>query len=147
MVPLALWPPPASSVEGGISDPSGPCKASVLAALEDGGAFGRVAEWFKAQVLKTGVPARVPWVRIPPLPPERTRLAPFRFCGETATQTATSGLFAGSGTTPQPTEPSVRKVAGARCGPQYALTRTSSGLQVTVHDSFEQSALSTRTRE
>src|SRR3569623_885206 len=69
MVPLALWPPPASSVEGGISDPSGPCKASVLAALEDGGAFGRVAEWFKAPVLKTGVPARVPWVRIPPLPP------------------------------------------------------------------------------
>src|SRR5260370_37053278 len=30
---------------------------------------GRVAEWFKAPVLKTGVPARVPWVRIPPLPP------------------------------------------------------------------------------
>jgi hypothetical protein len=28
-----------------------------------------VAEWFKAPVLKTGVPARVPWVRIPPLPP------------------------------------------------------------------------------
>ncbi len=31
--------------------------------------IGRVAEWFKAPVLKTGVPARVPWVRIPPLPP------------------------------------------------------------------------------
>src|SRR5262249_54627796 len=31
---------------------------------------GRVAEWFKAPVLKTGVPARVPWVRIPPLPPK-----------------------------------------------------------------------------
>src|SRR5581483_6179084 len=31
--------------------------------------FGKVAEWFKAPVLKTGVPARVPWVRIPPLPP------------------------------------------------------------------------------
>ena len=30
---------------------------------------GRVAEWFKAPVLKTGVPARAPWVRIPPLPP------------------------------------------------------------------------------
>src|SRR6185312_755583 len=30
---------------------------------------GWVAEWFKAPVLKTGVPARVPWVRIPPLPP------------------------------------------------------------------------------
>jgi hypothetical protein len=33
--------------------------------------LGRVAEWFKAPVLKTGVPARVPWVRIPPLPPHR----------------------------------------------------------------------------
>jgi hypothetical protein len=33
------------------------------------GRDGRVAEWFKAPVLKTGVPARVPWVRIPPLPP------------------------------------------------------------------------------
>ena len=32
--------------------------------------LGRVAEWFKAPVLKTGVPARVPWVRIPPLPPK-----------------------------------------------------------------------------
>jgi hypothetical protein len=32
--------------------------------------FGRVAEWFKAPVLKTGVPARAPWVRIPPLPPK-----------------------------------------------------------------------------
>ena len=28
-----------------------------------------MAEWFKAPVLKTGVPARAPWVRIPPLPP------------------------------------------------------------------------------
>jgi hypothetical protein len=28
-----------------------------------------VAEWFKAPVLKTGRPARVSWVRIPPLPP------------------------------------------------------------------------------
>ena len=35
---------------------------------------GRVAEWFKAPVLKTGVPARVPWVRIPPLPPIRAFL-------------------------------------------------------------------------
>src|ERR1700720_2170322 len=35
---------------------------------------GWVAERFKAPVLKTGVPARVPWVRIPPhpLPPIRT---------------------------------------------------------------------------
>jgi hypothetical protein len=35
---------------------------------------GRVAEWFKAPVLKTGVPARVPWVRIPPLPPRSLRV-------------------------------------------------------------------------
>jgi hypothetical protein len=28
-----------------------------------------VREWFNRPVLKTGVPARVPWVRIPPLPP------------------------------------------------------------------------------
>ena len=35
--------------------------------------LGRVAEWFKAPVLKTGVPARVPWVRIPPLPPVQYR--------------------------------------------------------------------------
>jgi hypothetical protein len=38
-------------------------------------ALGRVAEWFKAPVLKTGVPARVPWVRIPPLPPVQNRTA------------------------------------------------------------------------
>src|SRR5687768_10117557 len=31
--------------------------------------FGRVAEWFKAAVLKTAVGASPPWVRIPPLPP------------------------------------------------------------------------------
>ncbi len=30
---------------------------------------GRVAERFKAPVLKTGVRETVPWVRIPPLPP------------------------------------------------------------------------------
>ena len=33
-----------------------------------------MAEWFKAPVLKTGVPARVPWVRIPPLPPKTARI-------------------------------------------------------------------------
>jgi hypothetical protein len=33
------------------------------------GATGRVAEWFKAAVLKTAVGASPPWVRIPPLPP------------------------------------------------------------------------------
>ena len=30
---------------------------------------GGVAEWFKAPVLKTGVGASPPWVRIPPPPP------------------------------------------------------------------------------
>src|SRR5436190_16733959 len=32
--------------------------------------FGRVAEWFKAAVLKTAVGASSPWVRIPPRPPD-----------------------------------------------------------------------------
>ncbi len=31
--------------------------------------LGRVSEWFKELVLKTSVPAMVPWVQIPPLPP------------------------------------------------------------------------------
>ena len=31
--------------------------------------LGGVAEWFKAPVLKTGVGASSPWVRIPPPPP------------------------------------------------------------------------------
>src|SRR3981189_2584216 len=50
-------------------------KAGIEPSLAIGDTFphevrtGRVAEWFKAPVLKTGVPARVPWVRIPPLPP------------------------------------------------------------------------------
>ena len=88
LVPLALRPTPAGSVECGISEPPGPCKRGRVAAMEDSGSLGRqhvgsrsgpyasrrghngrVAEWFKAPVLKTGVPARVPWVRIPPLPP------------------------------------------------------------------------------
>ena len=34
---------------------------------------GWVAERFKAPVLKTGVPARVPWVRIPPHPLTKVR--------------------------------------------------------------------------
>ena len=47
--------------------------------------IGRVAEWFKAPVLKTGVPARVPWVRIPPLPPEVIDIIEqFRFVGSYA---------------------------------------------------------------
>src|SRR5215470_2550683 len=36
---------------------------------------GEVVEWFKAPVLKTGVGASPPWVRIPPSPP--TNLAGF----------------------------------------------------------------------
>jgi hypothetical protein len=35
--------------------------------IENG--FGRVAEWFKAPVLKTGRGSAPSWVRIPPLPP------------------------------------------------------------------------------
>ena len=31
--------------------------------------LGEVAEWFKAEVLKTSVGASLPWVRIPPSPP------------------------------------------------------------------------------
>ena len=40
--------------------------ASLRKLLSD---YGRVAEWFKAVVLKTAVGASPPWVRIPPLPP------------------------------------------------------------------------------
>jgi hypothetical protein len=48
-----------------------------------------VAEWFKAPVLKTGVPARVPWVRIPPLPPEPVDIVDiFRFIYEYAQSNA-----------------------------------------------------------
>src|SRR5690606_21194525 len=35
---------------------------------------GRVAEWFKAAVLKTAEAVMSPWVRIPPLPPLRPAL-------------------------------------------------------------------------
>ena len=38
-----------------------------------------MAEWFKAPVLKTGRPARVSWVRIPPLPPYITDTTRFLF--------------------------------------------------------------------
>lgn len=37
---------------------------------------GRVTEWLKVPVLKTGVPDRVPRVRIPPLPLSRNRTSP-----------------------------------------------------------------------
>src|SRR5262249_19241932 len=43
------------------------CKRCCLCAIE--GRSGEVAEWFKAPVLKTGVGASLPWVRIPPSPP------------------------------------------------------------------------------
>ena len=44
---------------------------------------GRVAEWFKAAVLKTAVRATAPWVRIPPLPPDAHLLESFFFgCAE-----------------------------------------------------------------
>jgi hypothetical protein len=55
-----------------------------------------VAEWFKAPVLKTGVPARVPWVRIPPLPPESIEIAQqsgrISFCVQSGVQTVLSVL-------------------------------------------------------
>ena len=43
---------------------------------------GRVAEWFKAAVLKTAVGSRPPWVRIPPRPPDSSKMCRFllRFC-------------------------------------------------------------------
>ena len=52
-----------------------------------------MAEWFKAPVLKTGVPARVPWVRIPPLPPELSDIIDvFVFCG-TCAQSSVQSVF------------------------------------------------------
>ena len=45
-----------------------PPLSRILTSCISGGA-GRVAEWFKAAVLKTAVGASPPWVRIPPLPP------------------------------------------------------------------------------
>lgn len=50
--------------------PTSRCHAPSTALSDSNSELGRVAEWFKAPVLKTGVPARVPWVRIPPLPPK-----------------------------------------------------------------------------
>jgi hypothetical protein len=42
---------------------------------------GRVAEWFKAPDSKSGVLARVPWVRLPPLPPSASnRLTTNKLC-------------------------------------------------------------------
>src|SRR5471032_724754 len=41
---------------------------------------GRVSEWFMDAVLKTAVAERLPWVRIPPLPPILDLCGP-RICG------------------------------------------------------------------
>jgi hypothetical protein len=41
-------------------------KATVLKLVRK---YGEVAEWLMAPVLKTGILARVSWVRIPPSPP------------------------------------------------------------------------------
>ncbi|CAA7613329.1 hypothetical protein MTBLM5_110083 [Magnetospirillum sp. LM-5] len=42
---------------------------------------GWVAERFKAPVLKTGVGATLPWVRIPPHPPKKPQGEPWGFFG------------------------------------------------------------------
>jgi hypothetical protein len=44
-----------------------PSTSAALADMRPGA--GRVAEWFKAAVLKTAVGGSPPWVRIPPRPP------------------------------------------------------------------------------
>ncbi len=49
----------------------------------DGNEYGEMAERFKAPVLKTGVVAIPPWVRIPLSPP---RLRYFRYSGSCANQ-------------------------------------------------------------
>src|SRR3569832_1461083 len=58
---------PADGLEA--RGPTSRCLTRSTALSDSHSGLGRVAEWFKAPVLKTGVPARVPWVRIPPLPP------------------------------------------------------------------------------
>lgn len=62
LFPIGLGFPPQA--------PTSRCLARSTALSDNHSLSGRVAEWFKAPVLKTGVPARVPWVRIPPLPPK-----------------------------------------------------------------------------
>jgi hypothetical protein len=46
---------------------------------QEAGGAGWVAERFKAPVLKTGVRATAPWVRIPPHPPVITNIALYWF--------------------------------------------------------------------
>ena len=59
---------------------------------ESNAPHGGVPEWLNGPVLKTGVPARVPWVRIPPLPVKnegRTARSERRNGEETATSETT----------------------------------------------------------
>jgi hypothetical protein len=49
--------------------PAATLNLATLRASRNNALPGRVAERFKAPVLKTGVRESVPWVRIPPLPP------------------------------------------------------------------------------
>ena len=49
--------------------------AATLSHATAAGRYGSVAEWFKALVLKTSDGESRPWVRIPPLPPQRSALA------------------------------------------------------------------------
>src|SRR5690242_13317230 len=82
---------PGRRTESGITEPPCPCKCGCIAPLEGcvrpaagtqgrrvrrpnrrpapAEVLGRVAERFKAPVLKTGNGASRSWVRIPPLPP------------------------------------------------------------------------------
>ena len=59
---------------GATTAPARPCRSARFQESPRpviSGDAGRVAEWFKAAVLKTAVGASSPWVRIPPLPPKR----------------------------------------------------------------------------
>ena len=46
--------------------------AGVFSNFEEKIDIGEVLEWSNRPVSKTGVPSRVPWVRIPPSPPKKT---------------------------------------------------------------------------
>jgi hypothetical protein len=58
---------------------------------------GRVAEWFKAAVLKTAKGASPSWVRIPPLPPRKVvfsgLFAAVGICPEVGTHRKAPGMF------------------------------------------------------
>jgi hypothetical protein len=57
---------------------------------------GRVAEWFKAAVLKTAVGASSPWVRIPPRPPLSQKFAAIRCVSPTCSGSDRSGAHPSS---------------------------------------------------